>query len=121
MSDSTVDERRKHQRHDTVFDMHGTADEGTVVARMVARNLSLGGLYCTSARDYPEMTRLAVRLMLPEPGNGGADPLDLEAVVVRRQELTRGSNGDQRFELALFFPTLERTAKRRLESYLETV
>jgi len=116
---NTVDERRKHQRRDTVLSMHGKADEGEVVARMTARNLSLGGLYCTSSTDYPEMTRLAVRLMLPDPATG-TEPLDLEAVVVRRQELAQGSNGDHRYELALFFPTLAPTAKTRLEGYLAT-
>jgi hypothetical protein len=112
------DERRAHRRHDTELSMHGTSEEGAVVARMVAKNLSLGGLYCTSARDFPEMTRLAVRLMLPDPGNGGTEPLDVEAVVVRREELAEGSNGDQRYELALYFPSLKRAAKRRLEGFL---
>ena len=117
---NTVDERRQHQRRDTVLTMHGTSDEGAVVARMTARNLSVGGLYCTSSTDFPEMTRLAVRLLLPDPATAGTEPLDLEAVVVRRQALARGSNGDDRYELALFFPTLGQTAKRRLESFLET-
>ena len=116
---NTVDERRQHQRRDTVLTMHGTSDEGAAVARMTARNLSVGGLYCTSSKDYPEMTRLAVRLMLPDPA-AGTEPLDLEAVVVRRQELAPGSGGGDRFELALFFPTLAQTAKKRLESYLKT-
>ena len=55
---NTVDERREHQRRDTVLSMQGTSEEGAVVARMTARNLSLGGLYCTSSKDYPEMTRV---------------------------------------------------------------
>jgi hypothetical protein len=119
---NTVDERRQHQRRDTVLSMQGTSDEGAVVARMTAKNLSVGGLYCTSSKDFPEMTRLAVRLMLPDPAaTAGTEPLDLEAVVVRRQELAPGSNGDDRFELALFFPTLGQAAKQRLESFLETV
>jgi len=118
---NTIDERRQHQRRDTVLSMQSRSDKGEVVARMTARNLSLGGLYCTSSKDYPEMTRLAVRLLLPEPANDdGTEPLDLEAVVVRRQELARGSNGDDRYELALFFPTLEPSAKQRLEGYLAT-
>jgi hypothetical protein len=117
---NTVDERRQHQRRDTVLSMQGKSDAGEVVARMTAKNLSLGGLYCTSSKDYPEMTRLAVRLMLPDPAATGTEPLDLEAVVVRRQELARGSNGDGRYELALFFPTLEPAAKRRLEGFLAT-
>jgi hypothetical protein len=114
------DERRKHQRHDAAFSIETTTDEGTVVARMMAKNLSLGGLYCTSTQDFPEMTRLAVRLMLPAPDNVETEPVDVEAVVVRRQSLGRGSNGDHRYELALFFPFLGSTAKQRLQSFLGT-
>jgi len=118
VSKTSVDERRIHQRRDTVLKMHGTADEGGAVARMVARNLSLGGLYCTSAQDFPEMTRLAVRLMLPVAGYGKPEALDVEAVVVRREQITEATNGDQRYELALYFTGLEETAQRRLETYL---
>ena len=120
MSNSTVDERRVHQRKDTVLNLHGSADEGGVVARMVAKNLSLGGLYCTSAQDFPEMTRLAVRLMLPVAGNGDTEAVDVEAVVVRREEIAQASNGDQRYELALYFTGLEENAQQRLQSYLAT-
>ena len=120
MSDTSVDERRVHQRKETVLKMHGTADEGGVVARMVARNLSLGGLYCTSAQDFPEMTRLAVRLMLPIAGNGDVEALDVEAVVVRREEIAQASNGDHRYELALYFTGLEEADQERLQDYLAT-
>jgi len=118
VSNSTVDERRKHQRQDTEFKMEGFTDEGGVVARMVARNLSLGGLYCTSAKDFPEMTRLAVRLMLPIADETDPAPLDVEAVVVRREAIAEASNGDQRYELALYFTGLEAPAQERLQSYL---
>lgn len=88
---------------------------------MRANNLSLGGLSCTSTVDFPEMTRLAVRLMLPTgtPASAGLAPLDVEAVVVRRRELPKGtaSNGD-RFELALFFPRLDDDQKRELARFL---
>ena len=117
---NTVDERRQHQRRDTVLTMQGKSDSGEVMARMTARNLSLGGLYCTSSTDYPEMTRLAVRLMLPDPAADGTEPLDLEAVVVRRQAIASGTNGDDRYELALFFPSLASSAKQRLEGFLAT-
>lgn len=121
MSKTGIDERRAHQRRDTRIDIHGTPDRGGVVARMVARNLSLGGLYCTSSTDFPEMTRLAVRLMLPR-GNGAADtqvePVDIEAVVVRREE-ANGSSGHPRFDLALYFTNLNETSRGQLQRYLD--
>jgi hypothetical protein len=114
-------ERRVHTRYVTELDIQGSPDEGGVVARMVARNLSVGGLYCTSTTDFAEMTRLAVRLQLPLK-NGGDDihteAVDLEAVVVRRTESTR-SNGTEKFDLALFFTNIETEQKAQIQRYLD--
>jgi len=113
-------ERRAHQRVDTTVQLQGTPQEGGVVARMVASNLSLGGLYCTSSADFPEMTRLAVRLMLPlgEGDPPELEPLDVEAVVVRREE-TNSASGEPQFELALFFTGMDDEARKRLASFVE--
>jgi hypothetical protein len=120
LSKPSAEDRRAHPRHTTELDLQGTPQPGGVVARMVARNLSLGGLYCTSTTDFAEMTRLAVRLMLPPfDGNSGREPepVDVEAVVVRREE--RRSNGRLRYELALFFTNVEQPARDRLRRYLD--
>ena len=82
---------------------------------MVASDLSLGGLHCSSSQDYPEMTRLAVRLLLPLGGR--VETVDVEAVVVRRAELT-SSSGGTRFELGLFFTSLRDEARERLARFL---
>ncbi len=97
-------ERRNHPRYSTSLELQGTPQDGGVVARMVADNLSVGGLYCTSTVDFPEMTRLAVRLMVPRKGE--THPLDVEAVVVRRRPVP-SSNGNPRYELALLFTNLD--------------
>ena len=99
--------------------MQGTAEDGGVVARMVTSNLSAGGLHCVSTASFPEMTRLAVRLMLPLQACNDSEPLDLEAVVVRQQEVKSATGGDPRFELALFFTGLENGDKERLSRFLE--
>ncbi len=118
MSDSAA-ERRADPRIATEFQLHGTSSQDGVVARMVASNLSLGGLYCTSTTDFPEMTRLAVRLLLPKGGEteGEAESIDVTAVVVRRSEVP-SSNGAKRFELALFFTEIEDEVKESLRRYL---
>ena len=108
-------ERRSHARIPYQFDIEGPEDGRGAPARMVSSDLSLGGLQCSSSRDYPEMTRLAVRLQLP---NGPAlDPLEVEAVVVRRRELP-SSSGASRFELALFFTSMTDDARERLARFL---
>lgn len=114
-------ERRVHTRHDRTFEVQGSNDSGSVTARMVASNLSLGGVYCTSDADFPEMTRVAVRMLLPgPPATGDASVVvDAEAVVVRRRELPSALHNGARFELALFFTGITRAQREQLRSYLE--
>jgi len=108
-------DRRAHPRHETSLELQGTSAEGQIVARMVASNLSVGGLYCTSTTDFPEMTRLAVRLMLAR--NGSVNPVDAEAVVVRREEVA--SLGAPRYELALFFTRIDAAARDEVARFLD--
>jgi len=108
-------ERRSHARFPHTFEIEGPAEADGSIARMTASDLSLGGLYCSSSRDYPEMTRLAVRLRLPAESDGV--PLEVEAVVVRREKRASAS-GDGRFELALFFTAMSDTARETLARFL---
>jgi hypothetical protein len=87
---------------------------------MVSHNLSAGGVCCTSSVDFPEMTRLAVRLLLPgsDSGGNGAEPVDVEAVVVRRTQLGSSVGNGERYELALFFTHLEDDHRARLQEYI---
>jgi hypothetical protein len=111
----TTAERRSHARFSHQFEIEGQQDGHGNQARMVASDLSLGGLHCSSSQDYPEMTRLAVRLMLPDGGR--VDTLDVQAVVVHRRELASAS-GVARFELGLFFTGLSDDARARLARFL---
>lgn len=119
MSKSTSD-RRAHVRFPRTFALEGAKEPGGTVARMVASDLSLGGLYCSSSTDFPEMTRLAVRLLLPKPnpsGTNGADSVDVEAVVVRRTESCSVS-GNGRYELALYFTGMSESCRAKLARFL---
>ena len=113
-------ERRAHPRIPANLELQATPEKGGVVARMTAENLSVGGLYCTSNADFPEMTRVAVRLMLPISGNGhhSTQPVEIEAVVVRREPLPAGSNGKDRFKLALFFTAMDDVVRERISNFL---
>jgi PilZ domain-containing protein len=111
----TTAERRSHARFQRQFEIEGPQEGRGTQARMVASDLSMGGLHCSSSRDYPEMTRLAVRLMLP---NGSrVEALDVEAVVVHRRELA-STSGAARFELGLFFTGLSDDSRTRLARFL---
>lgn len=115
--DNSSTERRVHKRHDRTFVMEGALEHNGVVARMMASNLSAGGVYCTSNVDFPEMTRLGVRMMLGKDEE--ESPLDLEAVVVRRKVLQSSTGNGNRFELALFFTKVDDLQKTRLNSFIE--
>lgn len=110
-------ERRAHKRVPIDVEVEGTQGDG-VVARMTASNLSLGGVYCVSSRDFPEMTRLAVRLSLPGKDAIDGAALDLEAVVVRRERIDGSTSGDPRYHLALFFTRIDEEHKSALATYL---
>lgn len=108
---SPDDERRTHPRYPRALELTGAPSSGGATARLVASNVSLGGVYCTSDRDFQEMTRLSVRLELP------GEPLELPAVVVRHKELASSSSG-RRYELALLFTSVTAVERERLARYL---
>lgn len=118
MTKGTV-ERRLHARFPRSFEIEGKDGSGGTVARLVASDLSLGGLYCSSSQDFAEMTRLAVRLLLPANGDPQdvAAPLDAEAVVVRRRKL-KSASGNGRYELALYFTGISDADRERLARFL---
>lgn len=110
-------ERRAHARYPKTFDV-AAQNDGTL-ARMEAKDLSLGGLSCASPTDFPEMTRLGVTLMLPG-GNGKPGeptPIDVEAVVVRRRKLD-SATGNARFELALYFTHMTDAHRETLARFI---
>lgn len=118
MSKSST-ERRAHKRVPIDVEVEGAHAEEGVFARMTASNLSLGGVHCVSSHDFPEMTRLAVRLSLPAKGAVEAKPLDLEAVVVRREQVPSATSGNPRYHLALFFTRVEEEHKTLLADWLQ--
>lgn len=120
MTSNSSTDRRRHERHERSFEIRGGTGPHDTTARMVASNLSMGGVSCTSAVDFPEMTRLAVRMMIPVPTPAGADvrPLDAEAVVVRREEIDSNTGNGERYRLALFFTQLDDHARGTIERFL---
>lgn len=103
------DERRAHPRVVRAVEVHGLPEAGGEPICLEPANLSLGGVYCTSNREFPEMTRLAVRLVL----DGDATrPIEAGAVVVRHARTA------ERFELALLFTDMAPTDRLRLARFL---
>jgi hypothetical protein len=116
--DELLADRRKHPRIATEIVLRGMPEDGGESVQLVTENVSMGGVYCTSSVDLPEMTCLAVQMTLPGAGGDGssADVIDVQAVVVRR-ELVDTTEGTQ-FKLALLFTYLDERATDLLSKYL---
>lgn len=110
-------ERRAHPRYCAELEVHGEG-AGGVEATMVTENLSMGGVYCTSPVDFPEMTRLAIRLPLPaNPDSNKQEVLRIGAVVVRREEVSSG-NCRPNYMLALLFTEMDEETGEILARFL---
>lgn len=112
-------DQRKHPRVASTLPIVSATDLREPF-EMESVNLSLGGVYCTTHRDLPLMTKLQVTLHLPsenhvEPGSG--DPIRAEAVVVRVSP-GEGRNAGK-YEMALFFSRLDRPDRIKLATYLD--
>ncbi|ANM30608.1 hypothetical protein ABI59_15035 [Acidobacteria bacterium Mor1] len=108
-------ERRAHERFDHSLELETAHPGDGTRARLLTNNLSMGGLQCTSDVGFQEMSRLGVRLMLPE--NETMIPLDVEAIVVRSREVPL-PGGDSQFELALLFNNMQDEHRERLQQFL---
>lgn len=109
-------ERRKYPRLETEIVLRGRSRQGDCEALLVTENLSLGGIYCTSSVDIPEMTCLAVQMTLPAVGDDrGDETIEVEAVVVRREVV---SAAKPHFKLALLFTFLDERATDLIAAYL---
>jgi hypothetical protein len=114
-----LNERRKYPRLETEIVLRGIPEDGEGEALLVTENLSLGGVYCTSSVDIPEMTCLAVQMTLPAGGNGDkVETIEVEAVVVRREV---ASSASRHFKLALLFTFLDERATDLLAIYLSSL
>lgn len=90
-----------------------STDHGLV--ELESANIGPGGAYCISPKEFPEMSRLEVTLVLPEAGEPDMPsvPLQIESVVVRSEPA-----GGSRYHVALFFPRLTDAERDLLDRYL---
>ena len=112
-------EQRRHPRIDSRVQVVSGAEPAERL-EMESLNMSLEGVYCTTNRYVPVMTRLRVTLQLPPlPGREAATghPIDAEAVVVRIEPEAGGEK--EKFHVALFFSKMESPDRIRLAEFLD--
>ncbi len=116
------EEKRQHRRVSDRLTLQTLGEEyGTI--EMEVANLSLGGAYCLSSQEIPAMTRLNLNIFLPSSDGRQAQlhyPLDVEAVVVRAEDVN-GHEGGLSWRLALFFSRIGEEDRQVLARYLASV
>ena len=115
MASTNRKEQRSNQRIPS--DLRLRTAEGDGLIEMQVANVSLGGAYCRSPRPIEPMTRMEVILELPSAD--GVTPVRTEAVVVRAERASTGSQNPT-YHLALWFQGMSEEHRTSLMHYLGT-
>ena len=89
-------------------------------ARVESINVSANGVYFTSTRYIPELTKLDITLDLPRSGaepSARGDSVVCSGVVVRT-EPEEEQPGVSEYEIACYFTSIDNSDKETLESYI---
>jgi len=83
-------------------------------------NISSSGLYCKVDKNIPLMSRVKLKLMIPNPAKSEKEVrgIDVEGVVVRAHPVIM--NGEiKHYDIAVFFDTaLEPKARELIDNYI---
>ncbi|MBI4160932.1 MAG: PilZ domain-containing protein [Acidobacteria bacterium] len=112
-------EKRRHPRVARRVPVRSRLDPDEPL-EMESLNLSLEGLYCTTSRFVPVMTKLRITLDLPPPparNPTARGRIEADAVVVRAEPGTAAETG--KYRLALFFSGMDREDRIRLAEFLD--
>ena len=112
-----TEERRGHPRAErSVADVHAAIPGSTIKH---VDNISCSGVLCRMDSNLPLMEKLLVSLELPgADGNGGADPIECEGVVVRTEAVECERDGPE-YQVAIFFTHLDEEVRDRISQYVE--
>jgi hypothetical protein len=82
-------------------------------------NLSASGVYCKLERELPLMSRLKLRLMIPDESREGGSVKTIEAdgVVVREHPVII-DGVVKHFDAAIFFEDLSEKDRETIKSYI---
>jgi hypothetical protein len=123
MSGSAEQDRRKSQRVDAILNLNLHLDLGANAdpSDLETINVSSTGLYFRSRHYIEPMTKLALSFDVPvDPEDVRVlAPVSCEGIVARvvPEIPTRGDDG---YEVAVFFTTIDAESLHHLERYIET-
>ena len=119
MKPNAITERRKQRRVDARLQIELQLDPGAPSQSSSTLNISSNGVYFISPRFIEPLTKLGLRLLLPENAAGQDEqPVDCTGVVVRCvPEAPRP--GVNRYEVACYFTNTSEEFQERLSHYVQ--
>jgi c-di-GMP-binding flagellar brake protein YcgR len=117
----TTSERRRAVRAPAKLAMQiklggeGALEAGGASAETI--NVSANGVYFSTSKSIPPLTKLQITLMLPEASSGDPKEVVCDGVVVRSEPEDTGSKAGS-FEIACYFTSISARDREDLEAYI---
>lgn len=92
-----------------------SADKYDVITE--TKNISASGAYCKLNLKIPEMTKLAITLLLPRLGKIPAKKIDCQGVVVRVEEKKEQDNN--LYSIAIYFNNMNKSDRKFIRQYVK--
>lgn len=78
------------------------------------KNISASGAYCSLSTKIPEMTKLQIKLSIPNVGNLSSKRIDCQGVVVR----TENDEKNENYNIAIYFNDITECDKEYIRKYV---
>ena len=93
--------------------------EGDYAAVVETKNISASGVYCTTSKPMPLMSRVMITLLLPT-NTGRNSKVEFGGIVVRVAPITIRQE-ETVYETAIFFDEISERAKHEILRYVKKV
>ena len=111
-------ERRKYPRIEKALSIILKGDIFTLTTE--TKNLSCSGVYCQVSRPVPELSKLAVTLLVPEMGQKavGLHEIHCRGAVVRSERILRENGSPAKYFIAIYFTKLNPRDRGKIGEYV---
>jgi PilZ domain len=118
MKHNVTTDRRRDQRVQARLQIELQMEPGGQSHASDTINISSNGVYFISPRFIAPLTKLGLRLLLPDEEKGGEVPVDCTGIVVRVLP-GRATAGVDRYEVACYFTDTSPEFQERLGHYVQ--
>jgi hypothetical protein len=118
MKRSATTERRRRERVQARLQIELQMEPGEPTHASDTINISSNGVYFNSPRFIAPLTKLGLRLLLPDEEAGGEIPVDCSGIVVRIQP-EQPTPGLDRYEVACYFTDTSPEFQEQLGRYVQ--